>query len=422
MAAPAEWRPAAMVAGAEAYRAPEDGVGASACPQILPENGMFDQIALMRGSLVSILLAVLLANCSTGPQETGEIVWTRGDQDLMIGSDESRVTATLGSHPGLRQAWERLQQTSETWRAGSEDGVGSPAWGRIRDVVVDSAGHVYVLDGLDVSVRVLAPDGHLIRSFLRNGDGPMEIREPRGLALIRGDSLLVHSRSQVRVLGVARDGSPEYARNFLSQVGIQGLCDMGSGLFARVASPRIRGTVGLLSYDGAPIGAFGEMFDSKDPYLRASLSEGRIACSPMGGWVAISFNDGPRLFGYSKDGIAKWSVSFDDFEPVVVSTFDVGGRPGVTRLGAHPEDRVVGLAPLTKDLLLVQVIRTETKVKSGRRIPRTVRLRSYLVEADGRAGVYVGDHLPGVFVATDSVLYAAELSDAGVPVLMALRW
>lgn len=53
----------------------------------------------------------------------------------------------------------------------------------VRDVVVDDAGQVWVLAGLEPFVRAYAPDGRLVRSFGRSGKGPGEIMNPWSLFL-----------------------------------------------------------------------------------------------------------------------------------------------------------------------------------------------------------------------------------------------
>lgn len=53
----------------------------------------------------------------------------------------------------------------------------------VRDVVVDDAGRVWVLAGLEPFVRTYAPDGRLVRTFGRLGKGPGEIMNPWSLFL-----------------------------------------------------------------------------------------------------------------------------------------------------------------------------------------------------------------------------------------------
>lgn len=61
----------------------------------------------------------------------------------------------------------------------------------VRDVLVDDAGQVWVLAGLEPFVRVYTADGTLVRSFGRSGRGPGEMMNPWSLFLTRVPSASV---------------------------------------------------------------------------------------------------------------------------------------------------------------------------------------------------------------------------------------
>lgn len=62
---------------------------------------------------------------------------------------------------------------------------------RIAALDLDSRGHIYVADQGRASVVVLGPDGRLLRSIGRRGEGPGEFDYIRNVQVLPGDSLLV---------------------------------------------------------------------------------------------------------------------------------------------------------------------------------------------------------------------------------------
>ena len=70
---------------------------------------------------------------------------------------------------------------------------------RPTEIAIGPAGHIYVTEGNEARVLDLAPDGSIVRTFGRKGQGPGEFMSPSTLAVL-GDSLLVvHDRVQRRL-------------------------------------------------------------------------------------------------------------------------------------------------------------------------------------------------------------------------------
>jgi hypothetical protein len=76
-------------------------------------------------------------------------------------------------------AW-RIQ---EDFRIGSAEGSGPDVFGEVRDIEVDAAGRIYVLDHQARAIRVFDRNGRYVRSLGREGEGPGEFRTPTGMAL-----------------------------------------------------------------------------------------------------------------------------------------------------------------------------------------------------------------------------------------------
>ena len=88
-------------------------------------------------------------------------------------------------------AWSDSSGTSlvETGRFQGEDGTPAEL-GEPRSIAVDAAGRVYVVDSKPAAIKVFTPDGKLVRSIGREGEGPGEFRV--GFIAVRNDHLVLH--------------------------------------------------------------------------------------------------------------------------------------------------------------------------------------------------------------------------------------
>ena len=77
----------------------------------------------------------------------------------------------------------------EEARFSGEDGTPSEL-GEPRSIAVDEAGRIYVVDSKPAAIKVFTPEGELIRSFGREGEGPGEFRV--GFIAIRGPHVVLH--------------------------------------------------------------------------------------------------------------------------------------------------------------------------------------------------------------------------------------
>ena len=85
---------------------------------------------------------------------------------------------------------------------GARDGDPAYLFGDVRGVQAASDGTIYVLDYQAREVRVFSPAGEYLRTIVRSGDGPGEIREANGMVL-SGDTLLwLNDHGRWVVMGV----------------------------------------------------------------------------------------------------------------------------------------------------------------------------------------------------------------------------
>ena len=110
------------------------------------------------------------------------------------------------TNPATPPGGVRTVELEEIWRLGGDDSdvlLGLPTglgW--------DAAGRVYVLDAQLNQVHVVAPDGAVLETRFREGDGPGEIRNPSDLVVWPDGSLGVVQEFPGQIVRLAADGSP----------------------------------------------------------------------------------------------------------------------------------------------------------------------------------------------------------------------
>jgi hypothetical protein len=83
----------------------------------------------------------------------------------------------------------------ETGRFSGEDGTAEEL-GQPRSLAVDEAGRIYVVDAKPAAIKVFSPDGNLIRTLGREGEGPGEFRV--GFIAVRGGYLVLQDPQVAR--------------------------------------------------------------------------------------------------------------------------------------------------------------------------------------------------------------------------------
>ena len=101
----------------------------------------------------------------------------------------------------------RIQQTEEMWRIGGIDDEEN-LLGLIQNVVADEQGNLYMLDTQLIEVLVYGPDGQYLKSLGNEGDGPGELRRPRGVVLLPDGTVGLMQGFPGRIVKVDRDGLP----------------------------------------------------------------------------------------------------------------------------------------------------------------------------------------------------------------------
>ena len=106
---------------------------------------------------------------------------------------------------GPRDGIEHLY-LEETWRAGQADD--DILFGLITQIVADSNGDIYVLDGQLSQVHVYDQDGTHLRTLFHEGDGPGEVRGPRDLILLADGRVGAVQEVPGKLIFVDRQNNP----------------------------------------------------------------------------------------------------------------------------------------------------------------------------------------------------------------------
>lgn len=154
--------------------------------------------ALVLGTIVLFLVGAAMsllfgAAASAQPQWKGTIV-KEGDVTVV-----KNLKEPLYKTPVL--------ELEEELSLGGAEADGEYAFGRIRHVVVDDAGTIFVLDSQASHVKVFDSSGKYVRTIGREGQGPGELDDPMTLSFNRATGELAVHQSSRRMSYFKADGT-----------------------------------------------------------------------------------------------------------------------------------------------------------------------------------------------------------------------
>lgn len=278
------------------------------------------------------LLASMLVIASCGDSAVAEFAWS-GTMDT-LSTGQIVVTNPSQGIWGDSNGWRMLEEV----RIGRLDGSGPDVFGRIRDLMVDDEGRVWVLDSQAKQIRVFDVGGRHVWSAGGPGSGPGEFQQPmRSDVSPNGDVWVVDPGNQrVTVLDTAGnlEGVKRIQGGFLTFPWRGGFDTAGSYYAPApvVGSPR---RFVLVRYD-ANLGPLDTLSTPTDPIQREAFElrgerGGLIAGVPFQGqltwqlsrngtiWALLT--DQYRLFEIAPTGDTLRSIS-RAFEPLPVTAAD----------------------------------------------------------------------------------------------------
>jgi len=153
---------------------------------------------MKRSERTAALLILAIVAATSAP--SGAAVWS--------GTTTVEDGVTIINNPADPMADEVVVATEELWRIGGEDDEEGLLLGLITDVVVDEAGLAYVLDSTMSNILVVAPDGEILRTLGRAGDGPGEFRSGQEIEFMPDGSLGVLELMPGKFVTMDREGVP----------------------------------------------------------------------------------------------------------------------------------------------------------------------------------------------------------------------
>ncbi len=141
-----------------------------------------------------VYAVALLATSTLHTAIAGEETVTDGVRHVRNGATPSAGAETL-----------HLQ---EVWRVGGDDDE-TTLFGLVTSVGGDEDGNVYIMDAQLCQVQVYTPDGELLRTLFRQGEGPGEIQEPRDMVMMSDGSVGLVQEFPGKIVLVDRMGVPQ---------------------------------------------------------------------------------------------------------------------------------------------------------------------------------------------------------------------
>jgi hypothetical protein len=146
----------------------------------------------MRKLMLFVALTLLTVAIQAGPTAAGEVTTVDG-VPVVANTDQPR--------DGVVD-----MKLTELWRRGGDDD--EVFFGLVLKALSDDEGNVYLLDQQLSEVKVFDPEGELIKTLSREGDGPGEVRQPTDMLWMPDGTLGIVQTFPGRIIKVDREGLP----------------------------------------------------------------------------------------------------------------------------------------------------------------------------------------------------------------------
>ena len=302
-----------------------------------------------------------------------------------------------------RDARDNLLAASVLLRIGSNQ-EGPELFGRVRDVSIDDAGNILVLDDQTSEVRVFASDGRHLQTFGGLGDGPSEMRGATAIQSLPDGRLLVLGRPRrgklfertpagyrvIRPLEVMVDAPDAACSIDPAHAFVAG----GTGA-QRSAVHKVSVETGeLVNHVG-----IGYVFD--DWAVRGMIATGTIGCLEGAATRRFVFHASaflPFVRAYrASDGLLLWVARLEAFMQTRLVTPRGGG---IIVRSDQVRDEVSSVQPVPPAHLIVQT----SGFAPSERDPSSVS--TYLVDVETGSGALISDELGNLLsVTTDRYVF-----------------
>ena len=199
------------------------------------------------GVVLFMLLMFLAFFACTQPRWKGTIV------------KEGEVTVIKNPREPLYKI--PVVELKEDLSIGGKDAQSDYALGDIRDVVVDDAGIIYVLDSKNFHIKVFDSSGKFLRTIGRKGQGPGEFEVPLMMSLIKTKRELAVHQVTRRMSFFKTDGTFIRHHLFKDLLAGRGICDSTGQIYimeVRTGDSGSRFVTKKLTEDGTVVATLGD--------------------------------------------------------------------------------------------------------------------------------------------------------------------
>ena len=204
------------------------------------------------------------------------------------------AAVTLPADPPAVRKVELLEQ----WRIGGEDDE-DILLGVIFDAKIGPTGDVYLIDRQLSQVLVISPDGELVTTLGRQGEGPGELNNPHGLVLLADDKVGVIQGfpgkvtvlnpddtpgGEIHIGGNPEDGGFNFVR-VLVRCGDHLVGQRGRATFDMETAKSVSvGTLSIMDLEGRDQAVIADHSQEKD--MKSRVLDEKAQFSDMDTWAA----------------------------------------------------------------------------------------------------------------------------------------
>lgn len=182
------------------------------------------------------------------------------------------------------------------------------------DIVLDSAGNMYILDTGNNRIQKLGPQGKFIKTIGRQGQGPGEFQGVFSIDIDEQDNLFVYEVRNMRIQVLSSEGRPLSTVKF-DAFSMGQIRRLKPGLFVKGGSINLRSVmdrprklprlVEIVDRDGRTKKAFGEATDYKDANVNSHANNFCLDTDAEKN-ICLSFWYQNRIDKYAADGTPLW--------------------------------------------------------------------------------------------------------------------
>lgn len=258
------------------------------------------------------------------------------------------------------------------------------------DIVLDSAGNMYILDTGNNRIQKLDPQGKFIKTIGRQGQGPGEFQGAFSLDIDEQDNLFVFDVRNMRIQVLSSEGRSLSTVKF-DAFSMGQIRRLKPGLFVKGGSINIRSLMDrprklpklleILDRDGRTKKAFGEAMDYKDANVNSHANRFSLDTDAEKN-ICLSFWYQNRIEKYASDGTPLWRADrVLNYGTEVIDKGNIERSEQGTSIQAPTMNMVsVGIAADGKGRIWVNTLRRQMSLEEQGQ-------RTVVSGAGGRAGV-----------------------------------